>query len=209
MARRVPSLEHAKETCSTIVQNADDLPCSKTNHHDDQQHYCDNDLDINERSSGETDFDEERGHAHKVITNSSSAPHRSDTTGTVIKSLARDASSSIVDLSPTKSNVSIYNHPSSHEFPNGNVVEAIQLPSDQDFPSKSTGWALLPLQSFKALVRKNCDVKVYPHAGILKAQSCTSQKLRSLKKKKLDSHVVSDNKERVDIAEKICFGVYK
>ncbi|KAF9117818.1 hypothetical protein BGW39_001762 [Mortierella sp. 14UC] len=191
------------------LQKAEDLSWSKTNYLSDQQYCYNTDHDINERSSSETDSDEERGRTHKIITDGSLAPHQSDTTGTVRASLARDTSFSIVELSPMKSNVSIYNHPSSHEFPNGNVVGTIQLlPSDQDFRSKSTGWALLPLQSFKALVRKNCDVKVYLHAGILKAQSCTFQKLHSLKKK-LDNHIDSVNEERVNIAEKICFGVYK
>ncbi|KAG0272442.1 hypothetical protein BGZ95_011813 [Linnemannia exigua] len=182
------------------LQKTGDLPCLKTSCHGDQQHYYDNDHDMNERSNSETDSEEEKGHSHKAITNSGSAPHLFDTTGTAKGSLAEEASSSIVDF---------YNHPSNHEFPNGNVVETIQLlPSDQDFRSKSTGWALLTLQSFKALVKKNCDVKVHLHAGILKAQSCTFQTLLTLNKK-LDYHIDSDNEERVDIAEKICFGVYK
>ncbi|KAG0321135.1 hypothetical protein BGZ97_012041, partial [Linnemannia gamsii] len=203
MPRRGHSPEHVKEMCTNItqktpislashssydlgintLQKAKGLPCFETNYHNDRQYCHNNDHNHNEWSSNETDSDEEKGHMHNVITNHGSAPHQLDTTGTATASLARDASSSIVDLSSTKSNCNIYNHPSGYEFPNGNIVEAIQLlPSDQDSRSKSTGWALLPLQSFKAVVRKNCNVK----------------------KKRLDYHIDSDNEERVDIAEKIC-----
>ncbi|KAG9062303.1 hypothetical protein KI688_005217 [Linnemannia hyalina] len=191
------------------LNKAEDLPHFETNCGDDQQYHYDNDHYTNERSSNETDSDEEKGDMRKVTTNGS-APHQSDNAETVTASLARDATPSIVDLPPTKPDTIVYNHPSSPEFPNGNIVETIQfLPSDQDSRAKFTGWALLPLQSFKALVRKNCDVKVCLHAGILKAQSGTFQTLLSLKKKKLDCHTNNDNEERVNIAEKICFGVYK
>lgn len=48
------------------LQKAKDLTCVQTNYHGDQQHYYDNDHDINEQSSTEADFDEENGRTHKV-----------------------------------------------------------------------------------------------------------------------------------------------
>ncbi|KAG0075660.1 hypothetical protein BGZ90_009639 [Linnemannia elongata] len=105
------------------LQKAKYLTSFQTNYHGDQQHYSDNDHDINEHSSTETDFDQENGLTHKVITTDGSAPHQMDTTGTVKTLFARDASGSMVDLSPTKSNDSIYNHLGTLEFPNCNVVD--------------------------------------------------------------------------------------
>ncbi|KAF9290222.1 hypothetical protein BGZ88_007414 [Linnemannia elongata] len=51
------------------LQKAKDLTCFQTNYHGDQQHYYDNDHDINEQSSTETDFDEENGRTHKERSN--------------------------------------------------------------------------------------------------------------------------------------------
>ncbi|KAF9430947.1 hypothetical protein BGZ94_001693 [Podila epigama] len=160
---------------------------------DKQSH--DHDRDVNERSSNETDTDEEGEHMLKVI-------HAT-------AALAQGGQGPSTDATVTDTNtIDTYAHPSSHEFPNGNVVETIELlPSDQDFRSKSTGWALLPLQSYRAIVKKDCDVKVSQHTGLLRAQRSTYRSLCNLKKKGRDMD--NETEERVDIAEKICFGVYK
>ncbi|KAF9914518.1 hypothetical protein FBU30_002517, partial [Linnemannia zychae] len=177
---------------------------------DDQSYHHNHDHISSEEKDDETESDEERESLPKVLSNSGSALGHLDVARITMPSLGSDTSPGKADMPPTASNTADYNYFSNYEFPNGDIVETIQrLPSDQTFRAKSSGWTLLPLQSFKAIVKKNNSVKVRPHAGILKAQSSTFQSLFSLKKKKKDYNIDSDAEEQVDIAEKICFGVYK
>lgn len=121
----------------------------------------------------------------QVITNDGSAPHQLDTTGTV-KHLSLGmplvAWSTYLKQSSMTASIIIPASPSFRMAMSSTYFSFSHR--TRIFRSKSTctGW-VLHLQSFQALVRRSCDVKVYLRAGILKAQSCIYQTLQSLKKK--------------------------
>ncbi|KAG0353526.1 hypothetical protein BGX24_007244 [Mortierella sp. AD032] len=53
-----------------------------------------------------------------------------------------------------------YNYVSSPEYPNGKVVETVELlPSDDALRARSTGWSILRHQSFRSLVLRDIVVK--------------------------------------------------
>ncbi|KAF9922969.1 hypothetical protein FBU30_006897, partial [Linnemannia zychae] len=103
---------------------------------------------------------------------------------------------------------------SSPEYPNGDVVETINLqPNDEALRARSTQWAFLRPQSFKALVYHNCDVAVFPYKGSLIADHNTYEKVVTKKNAAQTEGVDFDEwkvpgYERVDIIEASCMGIY-
>jgi len=120
-------------------------------------------------------------------------------------------SSTAVNASLVNPSTPEYDHMSCYEYPNGDIVETLHvLPEDQEFRAKSTGWACLHLQSSKALVRRDCEVKVNQRRGQLKADCKTYQTVSVTKRKALtEAPIVEGSLERVDIVEKLCLGVYR
>ncbi|KAF9920857.1 hypothetical protein FBU30_009192 [Linnemannia zychae] len=197
---RLDDTNHHDDQCNSHSSTLHSNNGDHDNNDDERNEYDTNDIH-NDISGEETESDVEMGNADK----------RNTTQLIVIDDVA-GTTSGPSNPSSTDPNSMTYNYPSNHEYPNGNVVETIRLlPSDQEFRAKSTGWALLTLQSFKAIVGKGCDVKTHVHNSTLKAQTNTYQTLYALKRKhNMDAYSINnDNRERVDIAEKICLGVYK
>ncbi|KAF9573708.1 hypothetical protein BGW38_008390, partial [Lunasporangiospora selenospora] len=100
-------------------------------------------------------------------------------------------------------------HSSSYEYPNGNVVETIDvLPTDEVYRVKSTGWACLTPQSWSGAVKPDGEVVVKLSDGAMKPDTKTFKILRNsdhqtqalLKEKQL---------EKVDIVKRLCIGVYR
>lgn len=115
------------------------------------------------------------------------------------------------NTSPANLHTPKYNYRSCYEYPNGDVIETLQvLPEAKVTRAKSTGWACLCLQSVKALVRSDSEVRIYPRRGFLKADSTTYQTVSASKRKQLtEAPIVERSLERVDVVEKFCLGVYR
>ncbi|KAF8943334.1 hypothetical protein BGZ47_005518 [Haplosporangium gracile] len=135
----------------------------------------------------------------------------SSTSDGLAQETAEPGLSTAVNTLPVNPYTSEYNYESCYEYPNGDVIETLQVLSEnQVFRAKSIGWACLHLQSFKAVVRSDREVKVCPRRGLLKADSKTYQTVSARNRKQsTGAPTVEVSLERVDIVEKLCLGVYR
>jgi len=103
----------------------------------------------------------------------------------------------------------IYDYESCYEFPNGDVVETIDLlPSDQVYRAKSTGWACLTPRSWKGAVKDDGIVVINSHSGGMKPDTSSFKVLHN-KDIKTQRLVENGMLEQVDIIQRLCFGVYR
>lgn len=103
----------------------------------------------------------------------------------------------------------VYDHQSCYEYPNGDVVETIDvLPSDEMRRAMSTGWACLTLQSWSGAVELDGEVAVESIDGVMKPNSET---FKVMLKNDIRTHklVKEGLLEEVKIARRLCFGVYR
>ena len=103
----------------------------------------------------------------------------------------------------------VYDHQSCYEYPNGDVVETIDvLPSDEVRRAMSTGWACLTLQSWSVAVELDGEVAVETIDGVMKPNSET---FKVMLKNDIRTHKLVEEGllEEVKITRRLCFGVYR